>query len=107
VLIRASSRDKALQAISMLKTKFALQLLDRPKVMLPPIADGLTEEVMQTPIKNRSKIAVLLKVQHNDVKKLIKSLKYSKVPAHVVLITTKYKKVYKKIDAIFQDLEDL
>jgi len=107
VLIRASSRDKALQAISMLRTRFSLKLLDRPKVMLPAVADSLTEEVMQSPIKNRSKVAVVLKVQHSDVKRFIKALRHSKVPAHVVIITTKYRKVFKKIDVVYKDLDDL
>ena len=107
ILIRANSKDKILQTITVLKTKYNLKLLDRPRSILPIMADSLTEEIMNSSIKNRSKYAAILQVEIADIKSFLKNLKEAKVPSHIVVITNKYKKVYRKISAVYKELDEL
>jgi len=107
ILIRANSKEKILQTISILRTRCPVKLLDTPKAVLPIIADGLTEEVMNNSIKNRSKCAAVLRVEINNVRAFLQELKKLKVPAHIVVITTKYKKVYKKLSMVYPELDEL
>ena len=107
LMIRANSRDKILQTISSLKTSTNMKILDKPRVILSVIADNLTEEIMKTPIKSRSKSAAIIKTEIKDIKDFLRKLKKAKVPSHVVVITAKYKKVYKKVTSVYKDLDEL
>jgi|GEM_PF-4037106 len=104
IILRANSNEKIRNSISIMKNKLKLRITEEPKSMLPMIADNLTEEVLNSKLKNSCKVAVVMSVEISNIPQFLKKLREIRIPVHVVLVTPKYKRVYSRLKTSFPSL---
>lgn len=104
-VIRADTDDKLDATISSLSSKGMMRFRGNPKMIESDFADRILENVMDTKVNNTCESAALIAL-HNPPLEAINKLKKIRPPAHIIIVTSRYK-IYDELVDILDELEDL
>lgn len=98
ILVRGESNSKLLSAISDMEKHGNLNLSTSPKIIDPDFADSLVENILNSKLRTKSKVATAFFVREDTTLSILQ-IKKIHPPAHVVVVSDEY-------DG-FQDLKEL
>lgn len=106
ILVRGESNSKLLNAIADMERHGNLNLISKPKVIDANFADSLVENILNSKLRTKSKVATAFFVKE-DTTLSIMQIKKIHPPAHVVVVSDEYegyKKLQDSLDAarVFQ-----
>lgn len=90
VLIRGENHSKLLNSIADLERHANLNLVSKPKIIDAKFADRLVENILQSKLRTKSKVATSFFVKEDTTLSIVQ-IKNIHPPAHVVIISDEYK----------------
>lgn len=101
ILIRGDNNSKLLNAIADIERHAQLHLIDNPQKIDAEFADSIVESILNSPLRNKSKVATAFFVTE-DITLAIMQIKKIHPPAHVVVVSDEYK----EFEILNEKLED-
>ena len=89
ILIRGDNNSKLLNAIADIERHAQLHLMNSPQKIDADFADSIVESILNTPLRNKSKVATAFFVRE-DITLAIMQIKKIHPPAHVVVVSDEY-----------------
>ncbi|MBU4535358.1 MAG: DUF356 domain-containing protein [Euryarchaeota archaeon] len=89
IIIRADSNKKLLNAMADIERHAGLKVQGKPKILDNNYADKMVESILKTRLRNRSQVAVMVKLEQDATLSIMK-IKSIHPPAHVVVISEEY-----------------
>lgn len=90
ILIRADSNNKIMNALADIERHANLKVLGNPKLIDKKLADKTAEKILKSPIKDKSRICALVRVEA-DATLAITRIRKIHPPAHLIVISNEYK----------------
>ena len=101
ILIRGENNSKILNAIADVERHAKLNLVTKPKKLDAKIADKVVEHILNAPLRTKSKVATIFRVQE-DTATAIVQVKKIHPPAHIVVVSRDYED-YEELNKLFKD----
>ena len=101
ILIRGENNSKILNAIADVERHAKLNLVTKPKKLDAKVADKVVEHILNAPLRTRSKVATIFRVQE-DTATAIVQVKKIHPPAHIVVVSRDYED-YDELNKLFKD----
>ena len=101
ILIRGENNSKILNAIADVERHAKLNLVTKPKKLDAKIADKVVEHILNAPLRTKSKVATIFRVQE-DTATAIVQVKKIHPPAHIVVVSRDYED-YDELNKLFKD----
>lgn len=89
ILVRGENNSKVLNAITDMEKHGNLNLITRPKVVDASFADSLVENILNSKLKTKSKVAAAFFVKEDSTLSIIQ-VKKIHPPAHIVVVSEEY-----------------
>ena len=100
ILVRGESNSKLLNAIADMERHGNLNLITKPKVIDADFADSLVENILNSKLRTKSKVATAFFVKE-DTTLSIMQIKKIHPPAHVVVVSDEYEG-YDELEALLK-----
>lgn len=101
ILVRGENNSKILNAIADIERHADLTLVTKPKKVDPKFADKIVENVLNAPLRTKSKVAAAFRVKE-DTTIAILQVKKIHPPAHIVVVSNTYDG-YKELTKIVKE----
>ncbi len=102
ILIRGENNSKLLNAIADLERHASLNVITKPRILDPQVADKLVSEILNSKIRTKSKVAIVFSVKEDTTNSIVK-IRSIHPPAHIVVVSDEYEG-YKKFKESIADL---
>ncbi len=89
VLVRGENNSKLLNTIADMERHGNLNLTTKPKIINSKYADKLVENILNSKLKNKSKVATAFFIKEDTTLSIIQ-IKKIHPPAHVIIISNEY-----------------
>lgn len=89
VLVRGENNSKLLNAIADMERHGNLNLTTKPKIIDSKFADNIVENILNSPLRTKSKVATAFFIKEDTTLSIIQ-IKKIHPPAHVVVISDEY-----------------
>lgn len=89
VLVRGENNSKLLNTIADMERHGNLNLITKPKIINSKYADKLVENILNSKLRNKSKVATAFFIKEDTTLSIIQ-IKKIHPPAHVIIISNEY-----------------
>jgi uncharacterized protein len=89
VLIRGENQTKILNSLADMERYAKLKIQGKPRLLDPKKADKCAQTIIGTPLRTKSKIAVLVSVEQDATRSIVQ-IRGIHPPAHLMVISEEY-----------------
>jgi uncharacterized protein len=105
IIIRGENQTKILNSLADVERYAKLKIQGKPRLLDPKKADKYAQAIIGTPLRTKSKIAVLVSVQQDSTSSIVQ-ISNIHPPAHLMVISEEYQQ-WKEMKKIFGTLPPL